>query len=165
MKTTKKYGKKADLALGMWVKLARAANTMSTLTIRDIATYGLTEAQFGVIEALGHLGPMKVGELCTKNLSSGGNMTVVVDNLVRDGLVDRVRAYDDRRAYIVQLTPKGKDLFDSIFVKHANFVTDLVYSALSEEEIQQLSALLKKLGLSMKEKLKNSESLNKEGGR
>ena len=66
MKTTKKYGRKADLALGMWVKLARAANTMSILTIRDIATYGLTESQFGVIEALGHLGPMKVGELCAK---------------------------------------------------------------------------------------------------
>ena len=157
MKTTKKYGRKADLALGMWVKLARAANTMSTLTIRDIATYGLTEAQFGVIEALGHLGPMKVGELCAKNLSSGGNMTVVVDNLERDGLVERIRSENDRRAYIVQLTAKGKTLFHDIFVKHAKFVTDLVYSALSDEEILNLSKLLKKLGLSLKDKLKNTE--------
>lgn len=153
MKTTKKYGRKADLALGMWVKLARATNTMSTLTIRDIAGYGLTEAQFGVIEALGHLGPMKVGELCTKNLSSGGNMTVVVDNLVRDGLVERLRCEDDRRAYIVRLTARGTKLFQDIFVRHARFVTDLVYSALSEEEISQLSSLLKKLGLSLKQRL------------
>ncbi|HQT91370.1 MAG TPA: MarR family transcriptional regulator, partial [Candidatus Kryptobacter bacterium] len=80
MKTTRKYGKRVDQALSLWVKLARSANTMSTLTVRDITGYGLTEAQFGVIEALGHLGPMKVGELCSKNLSSGGNMTVVVDN-------------------------------------------------------------------------------------
>ncbi len=157
MKTTKKYGRKADLALGMWVKLARAANTMSILTIRDIATYGLTESQFGVIEALGHLGPMKVGELCAKNLSSGGNMTVVVDNLERDGLVERLRCEDDRRAYIVQLTAKGKTLFDDIFVMHAKFVTGLVFSALSDEEISKLSELLKKLGLSLKEKLKNTE--------
>lgn len=153
MKTTKKYGKKADMALSLWVKLARATNTMSMLTVRDIAGYGLTEAQFGVIEALGHLGPMKVGELCLKNLSSGGNMTVVVDNLVRDGLVERLRCEEDRRAYIVQLTGKGAGLFRDIFVRHARFVTDLVFSALSEEEIAKLAALLKKLGLSLKEQL------------
>lgn len=157
MKTTKKYGKKADLALGLWVKLARATNTMSTLTVRDIAGYGLTEAQFGVIEALGHLGPMKVGELCRKNLSSGGNMTVVVDNLAKSGLVKRGRCEGDRRAYIVQLTQKGSALFQDIFVRHARFVTDLVYSAMSEEEIVRLAALLKKLGLSLREKLQPTE--------
>jgi MarR family transcriptional regulator, 2-MHQ and catechol-resistance regulon repressor len=153
MKTTRKYGKKADQALGLWVKLARAANTMSTLTVRDIAGYGLTEAQFGVVEALGHLGPMKIGELCSKNLSSGGNMTVVVDNLVREGLVERIQSPDDRRAYIVKLTEKGESLFRNIFARHAKYVTDLVHGALSEDEILKLSALLKKLGLSLKERL------------
>lgn len=153
MTTTKRYGRKADLALGLWVKLARAAGTMSTLTVRDIARYGLTEAQFGVIEALGHLGPMKVGMLCMKNLSSGGNMTVVVDNLAKEGLVERVQCPEDRRAYIVQLTEKGTSLFDDIFVQHAKFVTELVYSALSEEEITNLAGLLKKLGITLKERL------------
>lgn len=153
MKTTRKYGRRADQALGLWVKLARAANTMSILTVRDIAGYGLTEAQFGVIEALGHLGPMKVGELCQKNLSSGGNMTVVVDNLVKEGLVERIQSPDDRRAYIVKLTEKGSKLFQDIFVQHAKFVTDLIYSALSEEEISKLAGLLKKLGLTLKGRL------------
>ncbi len=153
MTTTRKYGKKADLALGLWVKLARASNTMSTLTVRDIAKYGLTEAQFGVIEALGHLGPMKVGELCSKNLSSGGNMTVVVDNLVKEGLVERVQSPEDRRAYIIKLTEKGAKLFDDIFVQHAKFIRELVYSALSEEEVAALAALLKKLGLTLKKRL------------
>ncbi len=153
MKTTRKYGRKIDQALTLWVKLARAANTMSTLTLRDISSHGLTESQFGVIEALGHLGPMKVGELCAKNLSSGGNMTVVVDNLVRDGLVERMQSLDDRRAYIVKLTEKGKKLFDDIFILHAKYVTGLIDNALTDDEIAQLSTLLKKLGLSLKERL------------
>lgn len=153
MTTTRRYGKKADLALGLWVKLARATNTMTTLTVRDMSKYGLTEAQFGVIEALGHLGPMKVGMLCSKNLSSGGNMTVVVDNLAKEGLVERVQCPEDRRAYIVQLTSKGTRLFEDIFIQHAKYVTELVYSALSEEEITNLAALLKKLGLTLKERL------------
>jgi MarR family 2-MHQ and catechol resistance regulon transcriptional repressor len=152
MKTTKKYGKKIDMALSLWVKLARASDTMSALTVKDIARYGLTEAQFGVLESLGHLGPMKVGQLCEKNLRTGGNMTVVVDNLVRIGLVERMQAPDDRRAYIVKLTDKGKKLFDKIFIRHARYVSELVHSVLSENEITQLSDLLKKFGLSLKER-------------
>jgi len=153
MRTTRKYGRKADLALSLWVKLARAADSMSILTSRDIARYGLTQAQFGVVETLGHLGPMKIGEVCAKKLSSGGNMTVVADNLNRDGLVERVQAPDDRRAYLLKLTEKGTKLFNEIFKQHASCVEDLVHSALSEKEIIELSGLLKKLGLSLKARL------------
>ncbi|OYV84843.1 MAG: hypothetical protein B7Z63_06335, partial [Ignavibacteriae bacterium 37-53-5] len=62
-------------------------------------------------------------------------------------------APEDRRAYIVRLTDRGGKLFGDIFVRHAKYVTDLLDSALSDEEIVQLSALLRKLGLSLKEKL------------
>jgi MarR family 2-MHQ and catechol resistance regulon transcriptional repressor len=123
LKTTKKYGKKADLALGLWVKLARASSTFSRLTGLDIQRYGLTQPQFSVIEALGHLGPMKMGSFCSKMLTSGGNITVVIDNLEKDGLVERVPFPKDRRAITVRLTSKGEKLFNDIFSKHAQFVT------------------------------------------
>lgn len=156
MKTTKQYGKKADEALSLLVKLVRASDTVSALTARDIARYGLTVAQFGVLETLGHLGPMKVGEICGKKLSSGGNMTVVIDNLEKTNLVERVRVADDRRAYMIQLTPKGQKLFDTIFKQHAQFVANIM-SVLSSHEINQLSMLLKKLGLTLKKKLQNDK--------
>ena len=151
MKTTKKYGKKADLALSLWVKLARASSTFSRLTNLDIQRYGLTQPQFSVIEALGHLGPMKMGSFCSKMLTSGGNITVVIDNLEKDGLVERVPFPKDRRAITVRLTSKGEKLFHDIFSKHAQFVTK-VASVLSEDEQVQLSALLKKLGMALQEK-------------
>lgn len=153
MKTTKKYGKKADLALSLWVKLARAADTMAILTGRDITRYGITIPQFGVIEALGHLGPMTVGTICAKKLSTGGNMTVIIDNLEKEGIVERVEYPEDRRAFLIRLTRKGKKLFKKIFISHAKYVKNLVWSALNENEIFQLSLLLKKLGLSLKQKL------------
>jgi len=152
MKTTEKYGKKADLALTMWVKLARAADTMAMLTAKDIDHYGLTAGQFGIIETLGHLGPMKIGEMCSKKLTTGGNMTVVIDNLEKLGLVERIKDQEDRRAYVVRLTPKGDEKFKEMFPKHANVVEQLVWSALSEKEIKDLSELLKKLGCSLKPK-------------
>lgn len=148
MKSTKQYGKKIDVALGMWVKLARAHATLAKLTDENIRSFGLTAPQFGALECLGHLGPMMIGELCRKQLVSGGNMTVVVDNLAKDGLVDRIPSKDDRRAIVVRLTTKGKKLFDDIFVQHAKFVASAT-SVLSDGEQEELAGLLKKLGTSL----------------
>ncbi|HTX18863.1 MAG TPA: MarR family transcriptional regulator [Bacteroidota bacterium] len=152
MKTTRKYGKKADLALSMWVKLARASATFGKLTSTDILRYGLTPPQFSVIETLGHLGPMRMGGFCSKLLTSGGNITVVIDNLEKDNLVERVPSPEDRRAIMIRLTPKGEKLFGEIFVRHAKYVTKIA-SVLTEEEQVQLSVLLKKLGVSLMEQL------------
>jgi MarR family 2-MHQ and catechol resistance regulon transcriptional repressor len=145
MQTTQLYGRKASLALSTWVKLARAFSVFNRRTVEHIRTFGLTQAQFGVLDVLGHLGPVTLGTLCKKNLVSGGNMTVVVDNLERGGLVERRRSRNDRRAIHVHLTPKGKTLFARIFPDHATFVAETA-SVLSEKELLQLGALLKKLG-------------------
>lgn len=148
MKTTKQYGKKIDAALSLWVKLARAHDTFAKMTDEDIRSYGLTTPQFGVLECLGHLGPMTLGELCRKQLVSGGNMTVVVDNLEKEGLVGRVPSKEDRRAILVRLTAKGKNLFDEIFIKHAKCVSSIA-AVLSQKEQEDLAFLLKKLGTSL----------------
>ncbi len=153
MKTTQKYGNKADLALSLWVKLARASDTMAMLTARDIDRYGITVSQFGIIESLGHLGPMKIGEMCSKKLMTGGNMTVVVDNLEKLGLIERVKDPEDRRASIIRLTAKGEEKFAEMFPAHAAFVEENICSSLNDTEIGQLSELLKKLGCSLKTKL------------
>jgi MarR family 2-MHQ and catechol resistance regulon transcriptional repressor len=155
LKTTKQYGAKADRALTLWVKLARAFSVFSKASDEDIARYGLTQAQFGVLECLGHLGPMTLGELCKKKLVSGGNMTVVVDNLEKMGLVERVHSEQDRRAIVVRLTTKGKKTFRQIFPQHARYITTLV-SALSENEQNELARLLKKLGLSLQQRSQRS---------
>jgi MarR family 2-MHQ and catechol resistance regulon transcriptional repressor len=149
MKTTKQYGKKIDLALSLWVKLARAHDTFSHLTGANIRTTGLTPAQFGVVECLGHLGPMLIGDLTKKHLVSGGNMTVVVDNLEKEGIVRRTISKKDRRAFYVQLTPKGNRLFQNTFIPHAEYIAKLA-SVLTEIEQTELGSLLKKLGTELR---------------
>lgn len=146
MKTTKKYGKKTDLALTTWVKLARAFSSFSKKSSEKIKSFGLTQPQFAVIEVLGHLGPLKVGEICSKMLVSGGNMTLVLDNIEKLGYLERIPSKEDRRAINVQLTPRGRELFEEIFKSHAEHITNLM-SVLSADEQKQLGDLLKKLGL------------------
>ena len=149
MKHTKRYGKKTSLALGMWIKLARAFSTFNRLSTQDINRYGLTQPQFAALECLGHCGSLKLRDLSHKMLVSGGNMTVVVDNLEKDGLVQRCDDPNDRRAYNIALTPKGKKLFEETFVQHAEFIARAA-SVLTEEEQTDLSHLLKKLGHALK---------------
>lgn len=151
MKTTKRYGRKADLALTMWVKLARASSTFARLTARDIEAYGLTQPQFGVLEMLGHLGPLTIGDIGRRMLVTGGCITVILDNLEKHGLVERVRNIEDRRVINVQLTARGQETFKRIFPKHAQRVAELA-SVLSEEEQEDLSDLLRKLGYGLKHK-------------
>ena len=147
MKTTKKYGKKIDLALSTWVKLARAYSSFDKKSSESIKAFGLTQPQFAVIEVIGHLGPLKVGEICNKMLVTGGNMTLVLDNIEKLGYVERVPSKEDRRAIHIQLTSTGQKLFDDVFLKHAENITRSM-SALSPTEQETLGNLLKKLGTS-----------------
>ncbi|MEW6194372.1 MAG: MarR family transcriptional regulator [Bacteroidota bacterium] len=148
MKTTKKYGKKTDLALATWVKLARAFSSVNKRSVENIRKFRLTQPQFAVIELLGHLGPLKVGEICNKMLVTGGNMTLVLDNIEKLGLLERIHSKEDRRTINVQLTEKGQELFNNIFTDHAEHITKL-FSVLSLDEQKTLGDLLKKLGLAV----------------
>jgi MarR family 2-MHQ and catechol resistance regulon transcriptional repressor len=148
MKSTRQYGSETDLALSMWVKLARAAAVFTKVSVNDIRRYGLTQPQFGALECLGHLGAMNIGDLSRKMLVSGGNMTCVVDNLEKEELVYRTHSESDRRAVVVALTEKGEKLLKDIFPQHAACIREAA-SVLTREEQEQLSALLKKLGYAL----------------
>ncbi len=148
MKVQKKYGKKIDLALNTWVKLARAYASFDKKSVENIRAFGLTQPQFAVIEVLGHLGPQKVGVICEKMLVTGGNMTLVLDNIEKLGYIQRVPSREDRRAIIIELTEKGKEIFEKIFPQHAEFITRQM-SVLTSEEQKTLGILLKKLGTSL----------------
>ena len=145
------YGAKADDALSLWVKLARAHALMLKVSGRDISRCGLTQPQFAVIELLGHLGPMKMNMISAKMLVTGGNMTIVVDNLEKSGLVERARCLEDRRAIWIRLTRKGTAFFQKVFPPHADFVAEAM-SVLSRKEVSELGALLKKFGLALQDK-------------
>ena len=133
-------------ALDVYIKLSRAAEAVSARINYHLKAEKLTISQFGVLEALLHLGPMYQHQLGEKILKSGGNMTLVIDNLEKRGLVQRERDPNDRRCVTVQLTEAGDTLIRNIFPRHVAGVVNEV-SVLSLEEQAQLAALCKKLGL------------------
>ena len=133
-------------ALNAFITLARASEAVAARLQRDLAGKRLTTSQFGVIEALFHLGPLCQGELAGKLLRSGASMTSVVEGLEKRGLVVRQRTEEDKRFVRVALTGKGRRLIQEIFPGHAETVTRL-FSVLTEEEQEQLRRLCRKLGI------------------
>jgi len=133
-------------ALKTYVKLMRATESITARAHRQLSTFGLTFSQFGVLEALYHLGPMSQSEIGQKILRSSGNMTMVIDNLEKRKLVKRQRNRADRRSFIIHLTDEGKKLISGIFPSH---VTEIAreLDVLTPTEQQTLGRLCKKLGL------------------
>ncbi len=133
-------------ALDSYIKLSRAAESATHHINAHLHAVGLTISQFGVMEALYHLGTLSVGQLGEKILKSSGNMTTVVDNLERRGLVSRHRRTDDRRCIEVSLTADGRSLVQRILPQHIEGVV-MTMAVLSAEEQEQLAVLCRKLGL------------------
>jgi MarR family 2-MHQ and catechol resistance regulon transcriptional repressor len=134
-------------ALDAYIKLRRAVNAVSLRENEVMRVAGLTESQFGALEALHHLGPLCQHELAGKVLKSAGNMTTVVDNLERRGLVERRRDREDRRVVTIHLTDHGGELVREVFPRVVEVLVD-AFSALSAGEQQQLAALCRRLGTS-----------------
>jgi len=133
------------LALDSFIKRVRAADSVSSQVNDHLREYGLTVSQFGVLEALYHLGVLNQSDLAQKLLKSTGNLTTVVDNLSKQGLVERRRCTEDRRVVYIDLTDAGREKIESILPSHVAGVVD-VFSVLSPEEQKQLGGLLRRLG-------------------
>jgi MarR family 2-MHQ and catechol resistance regulon transcriptional repressor len=141
-------------ALNAYVNLIRASDSVAARMGQQIEQSGLTMGQFGVLEALLHLGPMCQYAIAEKLLRSGGNVTLVVDNLEKHGWVRRERQKDDRRLVKIYLTPTGKRLISRVFPGHAEAVTKEM-SRLTPEEQETLRRICRKLGKSDAEALCN----------
>jgi MarR family 2-MHQ and catechol resistance regulon transcriptional repressor len=134
------------IALRTYVKLMRAADSITSRIHKHLSSVRLTLSQFAVLEALYHLGPLYQTEIGRKLLRSSGNITMVIDNLEKRSYVSRERQKEDRRFMMVQLTDEGFELISKVFPSHAAVITREM-SVLGEREQETLAQLCKKLGL------------------
>lgn len=130
-----------------YIILTRAAESVLNRVNLPLLQDNLSVSQFGVLEALLHLGPMSQKELSKKILKSHGNISVVVDNLEKRELVTRTRgAVEDRRVVIVSLTDAGESLVRGALTGVVERVVGEM-GILSYAELHDLAATCRKLGL------------------
>lgn len=139
-------GSKSEVrALGAFVALQRAADSVIAATQEEIVRAKLTPSQFGVLEALLHLGPLCAKDLAKKILRSKGNLTLVIENLERSGLVARKARAEDRRWQDIELTKKGRRLIAGMFPRHARLIEGSL-GVLTPDEQEELRRICRKLG-------------------
>lgn len=132
-------------ALDALIKLVRCAASLQARLAIGIREEGFTPSQFGVLEALLHLGPLEPCELGPKVLTSRPNMVLLVDQLEERGLVRRVPVAGDRRRLRVELTAAGRRAIGKAFQRHLPRVVKEL-SALSAADQEELGRLCKQLG-------------------
>ena len=131
--------------LKLYTQLMRATNIVTEKMHKHLLMHKLSISQFGVIEALYHLGPLCQKEIGEKILKTSGNITLVIDNLEKRGLVTREKDPADRRRMTVKMTKSGYELIEKIFPVHSK-IAQKVFSVLEPKGQQSLSKILKKLG-------------------
>ena len=87
---------------------------------------------------------LKMNELSRRMMVTGGNVTGITDQLVAEGLVERIEVEGDRRAYRVRLTAKGRKQFHEMARRHEDWIVE-AFSALTDKEITTLHKLLGKV--------------------
>jgi MarR family 2-MHQ and catechol resistance regulon transcriptional repressor len=132
-------------SLNTFIKLTRSVESLMARLAQSGSIENLTISQFGVLETLYHLGPMCQTEIGSKLLRSGGNITLVIDNLEKQGLVRRQRDTEDRRLVNIHLTEAGRYLIARVFPKQLKRIVHEL-SVLTPQEQDTLSELCRKLG-------------------
>jgi MarR family transcriptional regulator, 2-MHQ and catechol-resistance regulon repressor len=145
MPTHYKGSREAVRALNAFINLQRASDSLIARLGAGLERHGLTPGQFGALEALYHLGPLCQHALAEKLLRSGGNLTVVVDNLEKHGWVRRVRQEEDRRMVKIYLTPSGERLIARVFPAHLKDLMEEMASLTATEQ-SSLRNICRKLG-------------------
>lgn len=138
------YGQKAALSMKTWMQVFRTYNKIRAKELAYIQSYDLTMPQFQVLEVLYHKGDLNIGSITKLTMSTPGNITVVVKNLKRDGLIVSLQDENDKRASILTITQKGQAIIEKVFPQHAkNF--EAYFNVLNNEELETLYTLLNKL--------------------
>ena len=141
-------------SLRLWLRLLSCESMVEQKlrsALRD--EFNITLPQFDVLAELEYMGKaLTMTELSKKLMVSNGNITGVVDRLVRDGYVQRMPSEEDRRVQLIKLTNYGIIEFEKIAKRHEEWVND-VFDGLSIKDIYKMTTLLGKTTDRLKVKL------------
>ena len=125
-------------------ELVRTYQAFADYSAKHLRTLDLTPSQFDVIATLGNTEGMKMTELATRTLVTKGTLTGIIDRLEKKGLVTRIVPPDNRRSFIIVLTPEGEKMFGFVFPAHIAHLKNR-FDRLSSEQLAQIQQGLEAL--------------------
>ncbi len=133
-------------ALRLWLRLLTCTQLVEKHVRAQLREqFDTTLPRFDLMAQLErNLEGLKMNELSRRMMVTGGNVTGITDQLVTEGLVERVDVEGDRRAYRVRLTARGRKTFQEMARQHEGWIV-AAFESLSLREVESLHKLLGKV--------------------
>jgi DNA-binding MarR family transcriptional regulator len=133
-------------SLRLWLRLLTCTHLVETHVRKALAKeFKTTLPRFDLMAQLERAPQgLQMGELSRRMLVTGGNVTGIVDQLERGGLLVRTEDPADRRAYRVKLTKEGRRLFGQMAAEHETWIVKL-FSGIPKREQRALTESLSRL--------------------
>ena len=132
-------------SLKAFMLLHRTRDLLFRCQDRAVAEFGLTAEQYSVLLAIKYLDdPVRATDIGRWMERKVNSISMIVDRMVRAGLVERIRDLPDRRAVRVVFTSKGKRAFE-LATPEVWKLIDEIFSPLPHEEKRTLIRLLETL--------------------
>ncbi|MCR6479928.1 MarR family transcriptional regulator [Variovorax sp. ZS18.2.2] len=133
-------------ALRLWLRLLTCTQLIEKQVRNELRSqFATTLPRFDLMSQLERSPEgLKMNELSRRMMVTGGNVTGITDQLVTEGVVERINVEGDRRAWRVRLTARGRKLFNDMAQQHEDWIVG-AFAGLSSKEIAQLHKLLGKV--------------------
>jgi DNA-binding MarR family transcriptional regulator len=130
-------------ALRIWLRLLTCTQLIERqVRSRLRSRFDTTLPRFDLMAQLErHREGLKMNELSRLLMVTGGNVTAIVDQLEKEGLVERLDEPADRRAFRIRLTKSGERAFIEMARAHEEWVVELL-AGLSRRDQEELLRLL-----------------------
>jgi DNA-binding MarR family transcriptional regulator len=155
---------RADInSVKLFGQLRRCHSLMEKIMERRLEAVGLSWSQLRLLmnllhsEKLGQPGGLQPSELSERQDISRNTVSALISSLEKDGLVSRQLHGEDRRKFLIHLTPAGRKLLLEQMDDQFNYITQ-IFQTLAAPERQRLLDLLLGLGDSLKAQLKQGKT-------
>ena len=127
--------------LRLWLLLRRVGDTLMLCQDSIFSKYGLTTEQWGVLTSIKSRGPLRPTDLASILERSTNSISMLVDRMVKAGLVRRTRDRKDRRVVTVSMTSKGEKAVEPAVIAGWEFIHEIL-SPLSYDDQCALASML-----------------------
>jgi DNA-binding MarR family transcriptional regulator len=133
-------------SLRLWLRLLTCSHLIENQVRKALGKrFKTTLPRFDLMAQLERVPEgLQMGELSRRMLVTGGNVTGIVDQLERAGLIVRTEDPADRRVYLVKLTKEGRRLFGQMAIEHESWIVNL-FSGIPKREQRALNESLSHL--------------------
>ena len=133
-------------SLKLWLRLLTCSSLIEKKLRDELRlSFDMTLPRFDFLAQLERAPDgLTMGELSKRMMVSGGNISGIAAQLADEGLIDRCQVPNNRRTFIVTLTQKGRDEFETIAKAHERWVIEML-GRLDQDDVSQLMNLLQKV--------------------